>query len=205
MSRSARVHAVPFSGQGEARTCCGVSGELLTKMNLSLKSFLHFFGIILILKRQRMELLTPEEKQLLEDTLAQQGLRATRQREHVFAILLQQRDHPTADEVYNRAKLTMPNISLATVYNCLETLTACGLVRLVNYEREPTRYCPNLMDHAHFQDRKSGRVYDIDLPDDYLRQIKQILPAGFAADHVELHFYGRRDGASSTSHHSIES
>ena len=33
----------------------------------------------------------------------------------------------------------MPTISMATVYNCLETLVTCGLVKQVNIEREPTR------------------------------------------------------------------
>jgi Fur family transcriptional regulator, peroxide stress response regulator len=137
-------------------------------------------------------------RELLEDALLKQGMRTTRQREHVFAVLLHQRDHPSADEVYARAKADMPTISLATVYNCLETLTACGLVRAVNYEREPTRYCPNLRQHAHFQDRDSGRVYDIDLPDSVMQEISRVLPPGYRADIVELYFHGRRDAQSAT-------
>ncbi|MDP0500433.1 MAG: transcriptional repressor [Verrucomicrobiota bacterium JB022] len=129
-------------------------------------------------------------KEALEAALAQQGLRNTRQREQVFSVLLLRRDHPTADEVYARCKELMPSISLATVYNCLETLVTCGLVRAVNYEREPTRYCPNLHEHAHFQDKSSGRVYDIDLPEDVMAQLKKILPAGFEADNVEIYFHG---------------
>ena len=44
------------------------------------------------------------------------GLRATPQREHVYSVLLNKRDHPTADEVFARVKAKMPTISLATVY-----------------------------------------------------------------------------------------
>ncbi|KAF0093118.1 MAG: Fur family transcriptional regulator peroxide stress response regulator [Puniceicoccaceae bacterium 5H] len=134
---------------------------------------------------------TPQiAKEALDEALARQGLRSTRQREHVFSVLLHRRDHPTADEVYARAKEEMPSISLATVYNCLETLVTCGLVRAVNYEREPTRYCPNLHEHAHFQDKGSGRVYDIDLPPDVMAHLKRILPNGFEADNVEIYFHG---------------
>lgn len=129
-------------------------------------------------------------KEALEDALARHGLRATRQREHVFGVLLHKRDHPTADEVYARARQDMPSISLATVYNCLETLVTCGLVRAVNYEREPTRFCPNLVPHAHFRDKDSGRVYDVDLPRPLLEQLRQILPEGFEADSIELYFHG---------------
>lgn len=127
----------------------------------------------------------------LEEALSRHGLRNTRQREHIFAVLLHQRDHPTADEVYARARESMGNISLATVYNCLETLVQCGLVRAVNYEREPTRFCPNLHQHAHFQDKQTGRVYDIDLPDEVMAQLQQILPSGYEADQVEIFFHGR--------------
>jgi Fur family peroxide stress response transcriptional regulator len=132
-----------------------------------------------------------EARELLDKALSRQGLRATRQREHVFKVLLMKRDHPTADEVYARARKEMDGISLATVYNCLETLVGCGLVRAVNYEREPTRFCPNLSEHAHFQDRGTGRVYDVDLPTEVMDKLRDILPEGFEADSVELHFHGK--------------
>jgi len=134
--------------------------------------------------------LPKEAKEALDRALAEHGLRSTKQREHVFYILLQKRDHPTADEVYARVKNDMSSISLATVYNCLETLVACGLVRAVNYEREPTRFCPNLSEHAHFQDRKTGRVYDIDLPSDLMEKLRAVLPEKYQAESIELHFHG---------------
>jgi len=129
-------------------------------------------------------------KEALEDALVRHGLRATRQREHIFAVLLHKRDHPTADEVYARARTDMPSISLATVYNCLETLVTCGLVRAVNYEREPTRFCPNLVPHAHFRDKDSGRVYDIDLSPEMLEKLRDVLPEGYEAESIELYFHG---------------
>ncbi|MGC9452980.1 MAG: Fur family transcriptional regulator [Oceanipulchritudo sp.] len=138
-----------------------------------------------------MNTLPAEAKEALEKALAEHGLRSTRQREHVFLVLLRKRDHPTADEVYARAREGMDSISLATVYNCLETLVSCGLVRAVNYEREPTRFCPNLREHAHFQDRKTGRVYDVDLPPDLMAQLHAVLPTGYEADSIELYFHGK--------------
>jgi Fur family peroxide stress response transcriptional regulator len=135
--------------------------------------------------------LPTQAREALEKALTEHGLRATRQREHVFKILLMKRDHPTADEVYARARKSMDSISLATVYNCLETLVGCGLVRAVNYEREPTRFCPNLSEHAHFQDRKTGRVYDVDLPADLMEQLRAVLPEGYEADSMELYFHGK--------------
>src|SRR5690242_8115268 len=95
---------------------------------------------------------TEKEYAALAKRLTDSGLRSTPQREVVFKVILEKRDHPTADEIFARVKNEMPTISLATVYNCLETLVSCGLIRQVNLERAPTRYCPNLHEHVHFHD-----------------------------------------------------
>jgi len=85
----------------------------------------------------------------------------------------------------------LPTISLATVYNTLETLVECDLVRSVNFERGPTRYCPNLQPHAHFHDEKTGKTHDIDLPSDVLEKVRAVLPVGFDASSVEIIFRGK--------------
>lgn len=127
----------------------------------------------------------------LAKRLTDSGLRPTPQREVVFKIILEKRDHPTADEIFARVKSQLPTISLATVYNCLETLVQCGLVRQVNLERAPTRYCPNLHEHAHFHDDTTGQVHDIDLPAETMMHLRKLLPPGFDANSVELTFRGR--------------
>src|SRR5687767_5652605 len=134
---------------------------------------------------------TTENTDALSQRLAHSGLRSTPQREVVYSVLLTKRDHPTADEVYVRVKSELPTISLATVYNCLETLVQCDLVRAVNFERGPTRYCPNLRPHAHFHDEQTGKTHDVDLPPTLLDEVKSVLPAGFDAKSVEIIFRGR--------------
>ena len=128
---------------------------------------------------------------VLAQKLSDSGLRSTPQREVVFNTLLNKRDHPTADEVYARVRHDMPTISLATVYNCLETLVQCNLVRAVNFERGPTRYCPNLRPHAHFHDEQTGATYDIDLPAEVLENVNAVLPQGYDASSVEIIFRGK--------------
>jgi Fur family peroxide stress response transcriptional regulator len=93
----------------------------------------------------------------------------------------------------------MPGLSLATVYNCLETFVGCGLVRQVNHERESTRYCPNLAPHAHFRDKATGRVHDIELPPEVLKSLRSILPPGFDSEVIEISFHGRAEAGETTS------
>src|SRR6516164_3033707 len=94
----------------------------------------------------------------LNEELAHCGLRFTRQRQQVYEVLLHKRDHPTAEEVFIRAKRRMPEISHATVYNCLDTLVKSGLARQVNVERGATRFCPNMAEHGHFHCSACGMI-----------------------------------------------
>ena len=132
-----------------------------------------------------------ESQTALTEKLGQSGLRATRQRELIYGILTEQPDHPTAEDIFARAKRDMPSISLATVYNCLETLVQCNLVKPVNFERQPTRYCPNQREHAHFHDETTGRVLDVALDPTTLTQLRAVLPDGFEATSIEVTFRGR--------------
>jgi Fur family peroxide stress response transcriptional regulator len=132
-----------------------------------------------------------ESSDALAQRLSDSGLRSTPQREVIYSVLLKKRDHPTAEDVFARAKPEMPMISLATVYNCLETLVQCDLVRAVNFERGPTRYCPNLQPHAHFHDEATGATHDIELPTGLLDQVKSVLPPHFDASSVEIIFRGK--------------
>jgi len=123
--------------------------------------------------------------------LADAGLRSTAQREVVYRSLVTRRDHPTAEDVFARVKADMPTISLATVYNCLETLVQCSLIRQVNHERGPTRYCPNLEPHAHFYDEQTGSTVDVALPPHLLSELKDLLPPGLNASAIEITFRGK--------------
>lgn len=123
-----------------------------------------------------------------EETISQGGHRLTPQRREVYGVLLSERDHPTATEVFLRAKKKIPGISLATVYNCLETLVDCGLAKQVNVEREATRYCPNLQEHGHFVCEACGTVHDVPLAG-RSRKAWQ-LPESFTVTHSEITLRG---------------
>lgn len=139
----------------------------------------------------------------LTQHLTDSGLRSTPQREVVYQVILAKRDHPTAEEVFDRVKAQMPTISLATVYNCLDALVQCGLIKQVNFVREPTRYCPNLHQHAHFHDETTGEIHDVDIPTDVMTRLRSLLPSGYTAVSIDLSFRGSASSpAAQPDHHS---
>jgi Fur family peroxide stress response transcriptional regulator len=135
-----------------------------------------------------------------EETISHNGHRLTPQRREVYNVLLEDRDHPTATEVFLRAKKRVPSISLATVYNCLETLVECGLAKQVNVEREATRYCPNLSEHGHFVCNSCGIVSDI--PTTKGGALTQFLkvPSGFIINHSEITLRGTCPACKKSNH-----
>lgn len=125
----------------------------------------------------------------LNERLAHSGLRLTPQRRHVHDVLIEHMDHPTADQVFMRAKDSMPEISMATVYNTLDALVKCDMVRQVNVDRGPTRYCANMQPHSHFYCDDCGSVYDI-LQTISPAEANFKLPRGFKLANIDTNIHG---------------
>ena len=129
-----------------------------------------------------------------ESVMGREGLRLTPQRRHVYGVLMEKRDHPTATEVFIRAQQGMPTISLATVYNCLETMVGSGLVKAVHVDREPTRFCANLHEHGHFHCTGCGHIADIEFSRKGAGTASAPkgwkLPAGYLVTHQDLTLRG---------------
>jgi Fur family peroxide stress response transcriptional regulator len=135
--------------------------------------------------------------------MVQGGLRLTPQRRQVYEVLMDKRDHPTATEVFLRAQKRMPTISLATVYNCLETMVGSGLVKAVHVDREPTRFCANLKEHGHFHCTECGHISDVEFAQ--TRDRGWALPSGYLVTQHDLTLRGVCADCSTTaknSHHS---
>ncbi len=122
--------------------------------------------------------------------MASGGFRFTKQRREVYEALLGQPDHPSAVQVFSRVQKRMPSISLATVYNCLETLAQCGLVRQVNFDRGPSRFCPNIERHGHIICTGCGRVDDVELTSDEALAGAWKLPPGYIVGQYEVSLRG---------------
>ncbi len=68
----------------------------------------------------------------IDDMLRDAGIRVTQQRRTVIAALVQSHDHPSAHDVYTRAKLVDNSVSFATVYRALASLTDAVIFHLLS-------------------------------------------------------------------------
>ena len=120
--------------------------------------------------------------------LREQGLRPTRPRIAVYRVLARADDHPTAAEVEKRVRQDLPDVSTATVYNCLEALQSAGLVGVMNEVHRAARYDAVIAQHHHLVCRSCGQVADLHDP-----QLDRIAPSddrGFEISDHSVHFYG---------------
>jgi len=78
--------------------------------------------------------------QQLSAYLSSQGLRSTKQRDHILQVFVDAGRHLSAEELYILIKEAYPGIGYATVYRTLKLLADAGLADERRFEDGFTRY-----------------------------------------------------------------
>lgn len=89
-------------------------------------------------------------------------MRNTKQKDLILKIINNSKKHPSANEVYEEARLEIPNISLGTVYRILNNLVEKGKIRVVWSINNIHRYDNISWKHDHFICIKCGEVEDVE-------------------------------------------
>jgi len=116
--------------------------------------------------------------------------RATRQLAAVYEALQGDLSHPSADEIYQRVRKTLPHISLGTVYRNLQRLVAEGKIRMFLLGERVTRYDPMVAEHDHFICQRCGRVEDVWLERDRRVNLTALMHKGFTVTTHSLEIHG---------------
>jgi len=116
------------------------------------------------------------------------GLKLTPQRLAVMAFLENNRSHPTAEDVYRHVVRRFPTMSLATVYNTLETLTTRGRLKEITIDAEKRHYDPDLRSHHHAICTGCKKIVDIFADFDLSAPEKELRGFHITGSHVD--FYG---------------
>src|SRR3954454_24388738 len=89
------------------------------------------------------------------------GLKLTPQRMAIVRELAADPTHPTAQELFERLRPTLPTMSFATVYNTLDALASAGLCAALSLSPGPPRFDPNMRAHYHAVCDRCGLVRDV--------------------------------------------
>lgn len=106
--------------------------------------------------------MTRDTAQVATDWLARAGLRPTRQRVTLAALLVGdgQNRHVTAESLFAAAEDQGGRVSLATVYNTLRAFCDAGLMQEVTVDGSKSYFDTNTHDHPHFFWEDDGKLTD---------------------------------------------
>ncbi|KIN74604.1 Fur family transcriptional regulator [Sulfitobacter guttiformis] len=125
--------------------------------------------------------------------LRKAGIRVTRQRIALLAVLAEAVDHPDAVELHERAKRLEPTVSLATVYRTLSVLEEEGVVHRHSFQGGGARFETTHEDHHdHILDIDTGEV--IEFQSNKIEQLQEEIARelGYDVVHHRLELYCRK-------------
>ncbi|MCT4563054.1 MAG: transcriptional repressor [Maledivibacter sp.] len=97
----------------------------------------------------------------IDEYLKSNDIKPSYQRIKILEYLIQNKNHPTVDMIYQELVNRIPTLSKTTVYNTLKLFVDKKIVALINIEDNETRYDVDTTFHGHFKCKKCNEVYDI--------------------------------------------
>ena len=114
----------------------------------------------------------------------------TKQRQVVLKVILDSKQHLTANEVFERSKEMLPKISFATVYNSLRYLKEQGHIAEINFGNKASRFDRMTARHDHAICSSCGDLVDLhlDLPETLAKEAADL--SKFSVDSLEITLRG---------------
>lgn len=132
----------------------------------------------------------PSREETLIEQLRGCGLRVTGQRLAILRVLRTDRDHPSAEDVYNRLKPSFPTLSLSTVYKTLQKLAQIGVIQTIDVGAGRQRFDGQDVRHHHAVCICCGKVFDVDFKAFPVDQPAKDIVPGFTVREVKVYFSG---------------
>lgn len=128
-------------------------------------------------------------KEALEE-LKKENIRITPQRYAVLEYLIENKSHPTADEIYRALEGRFPNMSVATIYNNLRLFTEIGFVQEMSFGDASSRFDFSSKKHYHAVCQACGKIVDFQYPGLEDVELSASRLTGFEIREHRLELYG---------------
>jgi len=128
--------------------------------------------------------------------LKEAGLKITPQRIAVLQALVDNRHHPSAEDLIKTIRRVHPNISVGTVYQILNTLVSKNIIGKIETHNNVIHYDPVTESHHHLYIEESREILDYfddnltAMVEDYLEQHDRL--NDISVEDVKIQIIGKR-------------
>jgi Fe2+ or Zn2+ uptake regulation protein len=120
-----------------------------------------------------------------------QGLALTFQRQVIYEAVVDSREHPTPELIYEQVRQRIPSISLGTVYKNVKTFLDSGILKEVTIHHGSLRLESNMTPHHHLVCSSCKAIFDIqESAVEPVQLPASELPAGFSLRQCRVEFAG---------------
>ena len=115
-------------------------------------------------------------------------IKLTPQRLAILGYLHENKQHPSAEDIYKAVQKQFPTMSFATVYNTLDALKNKGTVQELKIDPSKKRYDTDSSKHHHLICNKCKNI--IDIHKDFKLGLSDDMTDGFNILDNSIEFYG---------------
>lgn len=127
----------------------------------------------------------------LTNTLQHAGMRLTPQRVAICRLLSDTNEHPTASMIYDELRPRFQSLSLATVYNTLDSLVSLGAVNVLGHAGDDNvHYDADIEPHVNLACISCHRI--VDIPSEHVHHLDQEISdaSGYKLLGARVLYYG---------------
>jgi Fe2+ or Zn2+ uptake regulation protein len=114
-----------------------------------------------ILEKYKFNFATDMNVQEVQNHLISHHIKPSVQRVAIMQYLMENKTHPTIDQIFNYLLPSIPTLSRMTVYNTLKLFSDKKAALAITIDEKNIRYDAEVSTHAHFKCKKCGKIEDI--------------------------------------------
>jgi Fur family peroxide stress response transcriptional regulator len=131
-----------------------------------------------------------DKSQRLVDLCRERGIPLTHQRRVIFDAIVDRKDHPTADQIFDVVHELLPQISRMTVYRVLDLFVDLGVISKVCHPGVAIRFDPTTAAHHHLICVRCSSLFDLENSESYSVSLPDTGKLGFEVRDFAIQFRG---------------
>jgi len=99
----------------------------------------------------------------IKEILSSNGIKPSLHRMKIYDYIIEHKNHPTVDMIFQGISSDVPTLSRTTIYNTLKIFMKNGVVQPITIEENELRFDADITEHCHFKCIKCNEIFDFPL------------------------------------------